>query len=159
VKGILEDFTMKPLKALLFAISFCLATLAQAEMMAGEHGKREALKMGLYPPDIIMRHQQRLGITNAQRKQITDAVKTFQSEVAELQWTMQSEQQLMRQSFAGYTIDTDKSLDQAEKVLALESSFKLSHFRLLIAIKNVLTEEQIDQINREIRKKRAENAR
>ena len=67
---------------------------------------------------------------------------------------MQSEQQLLRQSFAGYTIKTEESLAQAKKVLALESSFKLAHFRLLIAIKNALTEEQIDVINREIKAKR-----
>ena len=145
---------MKPIKIMLFAVCFCLATLAQAEVMKSGKDKREALKMGLYPPDIIMRHQKRLGITDPQRKQITAAVKTFQLEVADLQWSMQSEQQSLRQSFSGYTINTKESLAQAEKVLALENQFKLAHFRLLIAIKNALTEEQIDIINREIKRKR-----
>ncbi len=145
---------MKPIKIVLFAVLFCLATLAQADVMSGNKGKREALKMGLYPPDIIMRHQKRLGITDPQRSQITGAVKTFQSEVADLQWNMQSEQQLLRQSFAGYNINTEESLAQAEKVLVLENQFKLAHFRLLIKIKNALTEEQIDTINREIKRKR-----
>lgn len=145
---------MKLLKVLLLAICFSFVTVAQADVIQGANRKREALKMGLYPPDIIMRHQKRLGITDVQRSKIAGAVKTFQSEVADLQWSMQSEQQLLRQAFAGYTINTEDSLKQAEKVLALESSFKLAHFRLLIAIKNALTEEQIDMINREIKRKR-----
>ena len=145
---------MKPLQLLLFAIFLTLTTMAQADVMGGKKAKREALNMGLYPPDMIMRHQQRLGITEAQRSDITREVKTFQSAVTELQWNMQSEQQKLRESFAGYTIDADESLAQAEKVLALENRFKLAHFRMLIAIKNTLSEDQIDMIKLEIKRKR-----
>jgi len=145
---------MNPIKLVLFAVCLGLATLGQAEVMNSGKEKREALKMGLYPAHIIMRHQKRLAITEAQRSQITGAVKAFQSEGADLQRSMQSERQLLRQSFAGYTINTKDSLAQAEKVLALESQLKLAHFRQLIKIKNTLTEEQIDIINREIKRKR-----
>lgn len=147
---------MKLIKLLITATCFTLATLAQADILRDAQGNREALNMGLYPPDIIMRHQERLGITEAQRDLIVSAVKTFQSEVADLQWTMQSKQQLLRQSFAGYTINTEESLALAKQVLALESNFKLAHFRLLIAIKNALTKEQIEEIDREIKLKRDE---
>ena len=145
---------MNQVKLMLFAVCFCLATLVQAELMNSGKDKREALRMGLYPPKIIMRHQKRLAITEAQRSQITGAVKTFESEVADLQPNRQREQLLLRQAFAGYTINTGESLAQAEKVLALETQLKLAHFRLLITIKNALTEEQIDTINREIKRKR-----
>ena len=145
---------MKSIKALLIAISFCIAVTAQAEGLDGSKGNREVFSMGLYPPDIIMRHQQRLGISDDQRRNISRAVKEFQSEVAELQWTMQNEQQLMRQSFSGYRIPTEEALARAERVLGLESEFKLAHFRLLIATKNELTEEQIDMINKFVKKQR-----
>jgi hypothetical protein len=145
---------MKLLKVLLIAISFCAFVPAQAAGLDDEKGNREVLMMGLYPPDIIMRHQQRLGITNDQRSSISKAVQKFQSEVAELQWTLQNEQQLLRQSFSGYSIATEEALAQAERVLGLESGFKLAHFRLLIAIKNELTEKQIDMINGFIKQKR-----
>jgi hypothetical protein len=145
---------MKPLKVLLIAISFCAFVPAQAAGLDGEKNNREVIMMGLYPPDIIMRHQQRLGITNDQRSSISKAVQKFQSEVAELQWTLQNEQQLLRQSFSGYSIATEEALAQAERVLGLESGFKLAHFRLLIAIKNELTEKQIDMIDGFIKQKR-----
>ena len=145
---------MKPIKALLIAISFCVVIPLQADGLDGEKSKREVLMMGLYPPDTIMRHQQRLGITDEQRRNISKAVKEFQSEVAELQWTMQNEQQLMRQSFSGYRVSTEEALARAERVLGLESEFKLAHFRLLIATKNELTEKHIDMIKRFIKQRR-----
>ena len=145
---------MKPIKALLLAISFCVAATTQAAGLEGDKINREVMKMGLYPPDIIMRHQQRLGITDEQRSSISKAVKEFQSQVAELQWTLQNEQQLLQQSFSGYRIQAEESLARAERVLELESRFKLAHFRLLIATKNELTEKQIDMINRFIKQQR-----
>ena len=148
---------MKSIKALLIAISFCIAVTAQAQGPDGSKNNREVFSMGLYPPDIIMRHQQRLGISDDQRRNISNAVKEFQSEVAELQWTMQNEQQLMRQSFSGYSIPTEEALTRAERVLSLESEFKLAHFRLLIATKNQLSEKQIDMINRFVKQKRSSN--
>jgi len=150
----MKEFTMKPIKALLIAISLCVVAPAQAAGLDGGAEAREAIKMGLYPPDLIMRHQQRLGISDGQRSNISQAVQKFQSEVAELQWTMQNEQQLMQQSFSGYHIATEEALARAERVLGLESEFKLAHFRLLITIKNELTETQIDMINRGIKQKR-----
>ncbi len=144
---------MKPTKALLFAISFFFVTLVHAQGLDDNKGKREVLMMGLYPPDLVMKHQQRLGITDAQRKNISKAVQRFQSEVAELQWTMQNDQQQLRQFFSGNTIATSEALTQAERVLDLESQFKLAHFKLLIAIKNEMTEEQIDMANNFIKRR------
>ncbi len=138
---------MKLVSALLMAICFCVAASAQTIGAEDNKRNREVMRMGLYPPDIIMQHQQRLGITDAQRRSISKAVREFQTEVAELQWTLQNEQQLMRQSFSGYHIDTDKAMAQVKRVLELESRFKQAHFKLLIATKNELTEEQIDMIN------------
>jgi len=142
---------MTALKAFLIVLAICFVSLAQAQGLDDAKGKRETIMMGLYPPDIIMKHQQRLGITDSQRKNISRAVQRFQSEVAELQWTMQNDQQQLHQFFSGYVIETDKALAQAERVLALESQFKLAHFKLLIAIKNELTEDQIDMVDQSIK--------
>jgi hypothetical protein len=144
---------MRPTKTLLFAISFFFVTLVHAQGLDDNKGKREVLMMGLYPPDLVMKHQQRLGITDAQRKNISKAVQKFQSDVAQLQWTMQNDQQQLQQLFAGYTIATSEALTQAERVLGLESQFKLAHFKLLIAIKNEMTDEQIDMADNFIKRR------
>ena len=115
---------------------------------------REVLAMGLYPPDIIMRHQQTLGITDVQRGRMLKLVRAFQDEVAELQWNLQSEQQLLRQSLVQDEVDAQAVLPRVERVLQMESEFKLAHFRLLIAVKNELSQEQIAMIKRRLSQRR-----
>ena len=137
--------------AILLPISQAQAQGSPAENAAKN---REVLMMGLYPPDIIMKHQRRLGITDTQRRQISAAVKTFQSDVAELQWNLQNEQQAFKHALSGYRIETEAALAMAENILEMESEFKLAHFKLLFAIKNELTQEQIDMIRRELRERR-----
>lgn len=146
---------MKTFNTLLLLVTLFLAATAQAQNTENNTRGREALKMGLYPPDMIMRHQQRLGITAAQRKRMAESVKRFQSEVAELQWNLQSEQQALKQLLDRYRIDNEEALEHVDKVMALENEFKKAHFRLLIAIKNELSEAQIDMINQQLSQRRA----
>ena len=141
---------MNKLKSVLIVLCCALAVTVQAEDMSD---KRKALLMGLYPPDLIMRKQQELGITSEQRGSIQKVVQAFQLEVSDLQWTLQSEQQLLREKLSGNRINTDEALEQAETLLAVESAFKLAHLRLLIAIKNELTLDQISMIDRMIKQK------
>ena len=146
---------MKLLHVLFLILATCFAGASQAQLASNANTARDVLKLGLYPPDMIMRHQQQLGISDAQRKRMASAVKTFQSDVAELQWSLQSEQQLLKQGLDRDSIDADVALQQVDTVLKLENDFKRAHFQLLIAIKNTLTAEQIDMIDKELSKRRA----
>lgn len=128
-------------------------SLAQNINLGDEISNREVFKMGLYPPDVIMRQQQRLGITEKQRKSITTHVNQFQSEVTELQWSMPTKVQEFRQMMNEQPIDKAKALEHVAEYFEMESEFKMSHFKLLIAIKNELTEEQIAQLNKAIRQR------
>jgi hypothetical protein len=42
-------------------------------------------------------------------------------------------------------------------VLKMESRFKLAHFKLLVAIKNELKQDQVDMLNRTIRERLGKN--
>jgi len=152
------ELIMNRVKPALLAAIFCLAMPLVAPLHAAAQGigenkqtDRQLVRMGLYPPDIIMRHQQRLGVTDAQRKKMLALVKTFQSDVAELQWNLQKEQQQMQQTLAETKISQAEALKQIESVLEMESKFKLAHFKLLIGIKNELTGEQIELIKQRVR--------
>jgi len=131
----------------------CMAPVNAQPLTEGAEN-RELLRMGLYPPDLIMRHQQNLGITREQRKVITTLVKAFQNEVADLQWNLQNEQQILNAGLNTYPVAEADSLAQAEKLLALESEFKLAHFRLLIGIKNALSKEQVELIDQTLKQRR-----
>lgn len=149
----------RPAMIMAALLLIALPAVAQIGDMEGPKTNRQVVAMGLYPPDLIMRHQQALGITDTQRKHMLQLVKAFQADVAELQWNLQNEQQLMRQALAGKTIDTQQVLPHVESVVQMESQFKLAHFKLLIAIKNELTEAQIDQIQQRLQQMRQRAAR
>ena len=145
---------MKSIKLILVAALLCWVSAVTAQhSTVDKKDNREVLRMGLYPPDILMRQQQQLGITSEQRKDIAALVRDFQGDVTELQWSMPAEQQKLRKMLNQPDIDAEAALAQAETVLKMESDFKLNHFRLLIAIKNELTDAQIDMLNAAIRRR------
>lgn len=145
---------MKTIRIALLALAMSMVIPSVGNALENATGNREAINMGLYPPDLLMRHQQRLGITKQQRKRIAAEVKKFQSDIADLQWTLQDEQQILRQALGSYPIPAQKTLRHAEKVLTLESQFKLAHFTLLIAIKNELTPEQVELLDQNIKQRK-----
>ena len=132
---------------------FWVSLSAAQNAARGEKDHREVLRMGLYPPDILMRQQQALGISSEQRKDIAALVQDFQGKVTELQWAMPNEQQKLKKMLAASNIDSEAALAQAAQVLKMESEFKLAHFELLIAIKNELTDEQINILDKAIQRR------
>ena len=145
---------MNSVKRLLAVLLICWVSVAAAQTTArGEKDHREVLRLGLYPPDILMRQQQPLGITDEQRADIAALVRQFQGAVTELQWAMPNEQQKLKKMLGTTDIDADAALAQAAQVLKMEKEFKLAHFELLIAIKNELTDTQIDILDKAIRRR------
>lgn len=148
---------MRILQTLLTTLLLATTTLSFAQTVDIDNPRAnlQVIAMGLYPPDLIMRHQEALGISDQQRKALLKLVRQFQDEVAELQWDLQHEQQLMRTELAQNTLDEAVVMPRVERVLQMESDFKRAHFRLLIAIKNTLTTEQIAMIKQRIRQRRS----
>jgi len=134
----------------------CAASVGAQGIELGKQVNREVLRMGLYPPDLLMRHQQRLGITDDQRSAIAALVGQFQQEVTELQWSIPAERQQLQDLLTRPQIDSKAALKEAQGLLAKEADFKLAHFRLLIAIKTELTEQQIEMIDQAIRRRIAD---
>tara|TARA_R110000823_G_scaffold139607_7_gene269539 strand:- start:2155 stop:2601 length:447 start_codon:yes stop_codon:yes gene_type:complete len=148
---------MKTVHCMLAALLFVMTipAFAQGVALDNPRANREVIDLGLYPPDLIMRHQETLGISADQRDAMLKLVRAFQDEVAELQWSLQKEQQLMKADLAQDSIDPEAVMPRVERVLAMESEFKRAHFRLLIGIKNALSAEQIAMIQKRIRQRRS----
>src|SRR5207247_1691389 len=47
----------------------------------------------LFPPELVMQHQQDIGLRPEQRAAITKAIQDFQSKAVDLQWRMQEQPQ------------------------------------------------------------------
>jgi Spy/CpxP family protein refolding chaperone len=96
----------------------------------------------LFRPELVMKHQRDIKLTDEQRAKITEAIKTTQGKVLELQWKMEDEQQKLTELLEAERINADTALAQADVVMDTERKVKKEHLTLLIQIKNLLTPEQ-----------------
>jgi len=96
----------------------------------------------LFPPELVMQHQQDIGLRPEQRAGITKAIQDFQTKVVDLQWRMQDQAQRLTTLLEKPTVDPVAALAQVDEVLGVEREVKRAHITLLIQIKNTLSAEQ-----------------
>ncbi len=96
----------------------------------------------LFPPDLIMDHQQELGIDQQQRDAILKEIERAHSQIFPLKWQMSGAAEQLAKALDAPKIDEDKALAQADKVMSLERDLKRAHLALLIRIRNLLTDAQ-----------------
>ncbi len=96
----------------------------------------------LFPPELVMQHQQSIRLSDAQRRSITAAISALQSRVLEMQWDMQAQQQKLTELLGQTPVDEAAALAQADRLMETEHQVKRTHLAALIKIKNVLTQEQ-----------------
>lgn len=116
-------------------------------------GERPKFLTELFPPELVMRHQTAIALTDEQRSAITEAIKTTQNDTVEIQWQLQAEQEKLSKLLAAPRIDEDQALAQVTELMSVEQKMKKEHLGLLIRIKNQLTPEQQEQL-RELRSHR-----
>jgi Spy/CpxP family protein refolding chaperone len=115
--------------------------LAAVPMLAAQEPEPEFAKY-LFPPELVMQHQQAIRLTPEQRTSITQGIRDFQLKVVELQWKMQDEAQKLTELVQAAKVDEAQTLAQVDRVLGIEREIKRAHMGLLIRIKNSLTQEQ-----------------
>jgi Spy/CpxP family protein refolding chaperone len=118
-----------------------LLLLAAVPMLAAQEPEPEFAKH-LFPPELVMQHQQAIRLTPEQRTSITQGIRDFQLKVVELQWKMQDEAQKLTELVQAAKVDEAQTLAQVDRVLGIEREIKRAHMGLLIRIKNSLTQEQ-----------------
>ncbi len=96
----------------------------------------------LFPPELVMQHQQDIGLRAEQRATITKAIQDFQTGVVDLQWRMQEQSQRLATLLEKPAVDQAAALAQVDAVLGVEREVKRAHITLLIQIKNALSAEQ-----------------
>src|SRR5438477_1256050 len=105
--------------------------IALAIVMASVHlrasDSNTMISQYLFTPELIMKHQDELGLTNDQKKNILKNVTDAQKKITELQWNLKSEAQKLGDNLKTQHVDQSKSLDQAKKVTSLEQEIKLAH--------------------------------
>lgn len=125
------------------AIACIALTLSAAPLVAQQASKPEdAIGQLLFPPELVMQHQQKIGLKPAQRTAITTAIQDVQAKVLDVQWKMQEEMQKLIELLQSTPVNETAALEQVDRLFTAERDIKRAHLGLLIRIKNTLTKEQ-----------------
>src|ERR1700681_2802425 len=115
----------------------CLALLAVP--LIAQQPPEDPMRDALFPPEIVMQHQQDLGLSDEQKNYLKTEVRQAQLRFTELQWTLQDEMDRLVSTLKRPKVDEKDAAAQLDKVLSAEREIKRAQFTLLIHIKNNLT--------------------
>src|SRR5215467_9287314 len=114
--------------ALVLALSLLFAGAAVAQTVSGGPGEspsqqvtpHDAIGDALIPPDVVMTHQQELGLTDQQRTAIQAAVMNAQQHFLQVQWKLSAAMEKLASILNQPRVDQTKALSQLDAELALE---------------------------------------
>jgi hypothetical protein len=112
----------------------------------GSFRRPPAFLAHLFRPELVMKNQAAIGLTDAQRTAITAAIRETQDRLLPMQWELEAQSEQVAKLFATPRIDPDAALAAAAPVMDIEQQIKKEHLRLLIRIKNELTPEQQEKL-------------
>ena len=118
--------------------------LAQAPGQPGE----DPLARYLYPPDFVFDHQQAIGLNDAIRQKIQDAVIEAQKKFMGLQFAMSKQTETLKGLLQPGNVNEDAVLKQTDQMLGIEREVKRIQLSLMIKIKNALTAEQQEMLKK-----------
>lgn len=125
--------------------TYCLIgilLLSFSAAMAQQQPQPDPFAGNLFPPELIMQHQQTLGLSEEQKNFLKAELRKTQTRLTELQWGLQEEFEKLAALIKQDQVDEAQTLTQLDKVLNVEREIKHTHIGLLIRIKNKLTPEQ-----------------
>ena len=96
----------------------------------------------LISPDVVMAHQEALGLSDAQRNAIQADAQSAQQRFTSLQWQLSAATEKLGTVLGATHVDQDRALAALDSVLALERELKHTQLTLMIQIKNELTPDQ-----------------
>jgi Spy/CpxP family protein refolding chaperone len=120
--------------------------------LAAQQPPEDPLRDALFPPEVVMQHQQALGLSDEQKNSLKLEVRQAQVKFTELQWTLQDEMERLGSLLRQSKVDEKQAAAQLDKVLAAEREIKRAQLMLLIRMKNVLTPAQQTQLRELIEK-------
>lgn len=120
--------------------------------VAAEHGKGDVFRGKLFPPNVILEHQDALGLSKEQFTAIRTAVVAVQSDIAEHEWDVREAYQRIMAGLDEKPVDERRVLSGVEAALRAENQVKIRQMTMLIRLKNLLTAEQIEYLESVSRK-------
>ena len=136
---------MKLTQLVMGAALALLCSIAAAQSAASD-----PIAENVFAPDLVMQHQQAIGLTDGQKEFLKAQVRQAQLRLTELQWQLQDEIEKLAALLKQDAADEQSVTTQLDRVLNLERDIKRAHLGLVVRIKNQLTREQLAKL-RELR--------
>jgi len=105
--------------------------------------KDDPFKGKLFAPNVILENQAELALTKEQFTKIRAAVVEVQGNVAEHEWDMREAYMKLMVELDQSPVNEDRVLEHANVALLAENKVKKQQMRMLVRLKNLLTEEQV----------------
>lgn len=102
----------------------------------------------MFPPDMILGHARELNLTDEQKAFMRAEVQKATSAFQDLQWKLQDQAELLHETMKSTSVNEQQALAQLDKVLDIEREIKRLHIGLAVRLKNRLTAEQQEQLNK-----------
>ena len=127
-----------------------LLILALTLVLAGPAGaqgqKGDVFKGKLFPPNVILEHQAELDLSKEQFTAIRKAVVEVQANVAEHEWDVREAYLKIMAELDKSPIDEATVLEHANAALLAENKVKKEQMAMLIRLRNLLTDEQVEYL-------------
>jgi Spy/CpxP family protein refolding chaperone len=120
------------------ALWLCTVNAVHAQATPGP----DPIGAALIPPEVVMAHQQELGLSDAQRNAIQTDAEGAQQRFMPAQWRLAAAGEKLAEMLKQSHVDQAKALAQLDAVLNLEREIKHAQLTLMIEVKNVLTPQQ-----------------
>jgi len=111
-------------------------------LSAQQPRNRDPIVENLFPPDLVMAHQQAIGLDEAQKSFVRSEILKAQTRFTELQWQLQDAMEPLIGLLKQQPVDEAQVMAQLDKVLGAEREIKRAQIALMIRIKNKLRPEQ-----------------
>ena len=126
-----------------FAVLLLLTLASSARTWAQQpQPGDDPIAKNVFPPELVMKYSQEIGLDDRQRAAIKENVQGVQSKFIDTQWNLQEESQKLVRLLQAQPVNEAAVLAEVDKVLALERDIKRAQISLLVKIKNLLTEPQ-----------------
>lgn len=130
-------------KCVLSVAGMLLFFLATSAMAQGSGPQNDVFKGKLFPPNVILEHQDELNLSKEQFTSIRAAVVEVQAAVAEHEWDLREAYQRAMADLDESPVDEEKVLQSIEAALLAENEVKQLQVAMLIRLRNLLTDEQM----------------
>lgn len=127
----------------LLALLCVLVSIARA---GAQGGTTKEFRGDLFPPDLILREAEPLGLSDEQRNAVAALVKETKKAFVDGQAKLRETTDILAKTVKGASIPESTVLDQFTATLEAEKEMKRAQFLMLVRAKNLLTPAQQEKL-------------